>query len=362
MSKHDVVIIGAGPAGSAAAILCAQQGLRVALLEQSTVCRERPGETLPPGIEPLLEQLGIADEVLQGNFIRHAGNWVQWGAARHFSAFGGEPGKPWRGFQIPRRILDNLLLKKTQALGVTVVRPCRARKVIRKNTVVMGLETDNGVFHCSHVIDASGASGWLARRLALPRAVFSPRLLAMYGYARGASAVCDDAPGIIADQDGWCWIAKIGDDSYTWTRLNFDSRQATIIRAPSLFEHLHHVGGVRGADVTWRACQQCAGPGYFIVGDAASVLDPGTSHGVLKAIMSGMMAAHAVVNIRDHPMYHDTIQQQFRHWLNSWFVRDLEKMRELYAAHPASPRWLALNPVAAGQSFRLIQTRLMVFD
>ncbi|MFD2883782.1 NAD(P)-binding protein [Pseudomonas lini] len=63
------MIVGAGPAGSAAAIFCAQHGLRVALLEQSAVCRDRPGETLPPGIEPLLQQLGIAHEIFAGEFL-----------------------------------------------------------------------------------------------------------------------------------------------------------------------------------------------------------------------------------------------------------------------------------------------------
>lgn len=343
MSKHDVVIIGAGPAGSAAAIFCAQHGLRVALLEQSAICRDRPGETLPPGIEPLLQQLGVANPLLKSHFIRHTGNWVQWSTARHFNAFGGDVDDPWRGFQIPRRLFDSLLLSQAQASGVSVVRPCRAKKVIRKDDSVIGVETDEGVFHCSCMIDASGANGWLARQLALEHPAFSPRLLAMYGYARGKSAVCDDAPHIIADQDGWYWIAKIGADSYTWTRLNFDSHQPTNRQPPSAFEHLHDFSKTRGVDVTWRACRHCAGAGYFIVGDAASVLDPGTSHGVLKAIMSGMMAAHAVVNLRDHPAQHDTIQQHYRHWLNSWFVRDMEKMRALYAAHPAPPRWLAVS-------------------
>ncbi|MFC6690245.1 NAD(P)/FAD-dependent oxidoreductase [Pseudomonas lini] len=172
MSKHDVVIVGAGPAGSAAAIFCAQHGLRVALLEQSAVCRDRPGETLPPGIEPLLQQLGIAHEILQGSFIRHTGNWVQWGTERHFNAFGGEPDNPWRGFQIPRRLFDSLLLSQAQASGVSVVRPCRAKKVIRKDDSVIGVETDKGVFPCSYMIDASGGNGWLARQLALERLAF----------------------------------------------------------------------------------------------------------------------------------------------------------------------------------------------
>ena len=48
----DVVVVGGGPAGSSAAISCAEAGLRVALLERERFPRDLPGETLPPGVEP----------------------------------------------------------------------------------------------------------------------------------------------------------------------------------------------------------------------------------------------------------------------------------------------------------------------
>lgn len=342
--SHDVVIIGAGPAGSAAAISCAQQGLSVALLEQSAVCRNRPGETLPPGIEPLLQQLGVARPVLDGDFVRHSGNWVQWNAPRRFNAFGSDASGPWRGFQIPRRLFDNLLLGQAQASGTVVVRPCRALKVIRNDNTVVGVDTDKGFFPCAQLIDASGAKGWLARQLALQRHAYSPPLLATYGYAKGPCAGCDDAPSIIADRHGWYWIAKIAAETYTWTRLNFAPHQSNL-KPPAEFEHLQDFSRVRGADVTWRACRQCAGPGYFMVGDAASVLDQGTSHGVLKAIMSGMMAAHAIVKTLAHPIHQDAFKHQYRVWLNGWFARDTGKMREFYAAHPAPPDWLETVPI-----------------
>jgi flavin-dependent dehydrogenase len=51
----------------------------------------------------------------------------------------------------------------------------------------------------------------------------------------------------------------------------------------------------RGADVTWRIISPAAGPGFFLVGDAVAVLDPASSHGVLKALMTGMMAAHLIL-------------------------------------------------------------------
>ncbi|MBA4535538.1 hypothetical protein H1196_23700 [Brevibacillus halotolerans] len=54
-----------------------------------------------------------------------------------------------------------------------------------------------------------------------------------------------------------------------------------------------------GADMTWRVITQLGGPGgYFLIGDAATVLDPASSHGVLKAVMSGMMAGNLIAQMR----------------------------------------------------------------
>ena len=62
-SECDVVIIGGGPAGSTAAALLAERGYRVSLLEKAHHPRFHIGESLLPANLPLLEKLGVADEV-----------------------------------------------------------------------------------------------------------------------------------------------------------------------------------------------------------------------------------------------------------------------------------------------------------
>ncbi|MBJ8205870.1 FAD-dependent oxidoreductase, partial [Bacillus cereus] len=81
---------------------------------------------------------------------------------------------------------------------------------------------------------------------------------------------------------------------YQWTELSFDNVALKRDWIPEEFQGLKPMGKPNGADVTWRAISQPGGAGYFLVGDAAAVLDPASSHGVLKAIMSGMMAAHSL--------------------------------------------------------------------
>lgn len=340
MTDQDVIVIGAGPAGTAAAILCAQQGLRVVLLEQAVLPRKRPGETLQPGVEPLLQQLGVAAAVQAAGFLRHTGHWVQWGGARQFSAFGQGVTGPNRGFQIPRDALDSLLLCRAVESGVRVVQPCRVLTVIKDSQRVCGVQTAQGDFIAPHLIDASGASSWLSRQLKLRWRRFSPHLIARYGYAVG---VCPDDNifcGIDADPFGWYWTAKIGEHAYHWTRLCFLPGNTSQGIPPAMFKHLTRSGPVRGADVTWRVGQQVAGSGFFIAGDAAFVLDPAASQGVLKALMSGMMAAHAVIQTRSSPWHEMSIQQQYQYWVNEWFHRDRRRLIELYRAHPFPATWL----------------------
>src|SRR3954454_19184650 len=107
----DVVAVGGGPAGSASALWCVRQGLRVVQLEREQFPRHRPGETLPPGVEPLFAQLGVIDAILAAVFPRHLGTWVTWSGPRRFDPFGRDSGGAWHGFQAPREQLDRILLE-----------------------------------------------------------------------------------------------------------------------------------------------------------------------------------------------------------------------------------------------------------
>ena len=69
--NSSTAIIGAGPAGCAAAIELARAGKQVVLLETSTFPRHRPGESLHPGVEVIFEKLGVADAVNSAGFVRH---------------------------------------------------------------------------------------------------------------------------------------------------------------------------------------------------------------------------------------------------------------------------------------------------
>lgn len=88
--------------------------------------------------------------------------------------------------------------------------------------------------------------------------------------------------------------------------------------------------------MTWRAVKRPAGLGYFIIGDAATVLDPASSHGVLKAIMTGMMAAHSISRIIAHASER-IITDSYCRWIHDWFEHDVSKLQKLYAIFKQPP-------------------------
>jgi flavin-dependent dehydrogenase len=327
---YDVIVIGGGPGGSAAAIACAKANLRVLLLEKYPFPRHRPGETLHPGIEPLLKQLGVLEAVLSAGFLRHLGNWVKWERDLQFTPFGEDENGVWQGFQAWRADFDLLLLDRAKAIGVDVIQPCHAIRPIVREDRVTGVETSQGIFEASVVIDAAGSHHWLAKQLRLSIKTYSAPLIARYGYVRGQCPIRDDAPAIIADDRGWTWMAKIRPDLYQWTRLTFKPERIDRDWVPEEFSYLQAVNKSRAADVTWRSIDRPAGLGYFTIGDAATVLDPSSSHGVLKAMMSGMMAGHSIAQIIDRTQPEYVVTQLYCEWTHNWFQHDLTRLIQLY--------------------------------
>src|ERR1043166_1085718 len=94
----DLLILGAGPAGCAAAISALQSGMNVALLEAQGSPRLLPGETLHPGVEPIFKQLGIWDSLLEHRFHRHRGIWRESDTRnRIFEPYGSDDNGSWLG-------------------------------------------------------------------------------------------------------------------------------------------------------------------------------------------------------------------------------------------------------------------------
>ncbi|MGF1515828.1 MAG: NAD(P)/FAD-dependent oxidoreductase [Elainellaceae cyanobacterium] len=355
---YDAAIIGAGPAGCAAAIALARSGFQVLLIEALPFPRHRPGESLHPGVEPIFEALGVAEQVNAAGFLRHMGHRVAWepvhkpvcepvcepanglvnGPAQsvQLQPFGRDARGEWLGYQAERAPLDAILLRQAIAQGTTVWQPCRVRAPVIEGGQLVGLETDHGPVQARYILDGTGRSQWLSRQLGLRFVLHSHALRVRYGYA-----VCSagpnpyDVPLMQRDTDGWTWLARVSPNRCAWVRLRFDGGDpGGDWRPPQL--DFYPAGPSKGEDVTWRICEDLAGDSWFLLGDAAFILDPAASHGVLKALMTGMQAAHLVTDCLRGRLSGAIAARQYAQWLRTWFEGDARRLRELYSS-PQDP-------------------------
>jgi flavin-dependent dehydrogenase len=129
-NTFDAIIVGGGPAGSTAAILLAQAGWSVALVEKHAFPRRKVcGECIAATNLPLLDALGVgaAFAALAGPELRHVGLFV--GSHELVAPLPrGAPAHPW-GRALGREHLDSLLLQRAGAIGVTLWQPWTVKRI-----------------------------------------------------------------------------------------------------------------------------------------------------------------------------------------------------------------------------------------
>lgn len=325
----QVVVIGGGPSGAAAALTLLDAQIPVTIVERKPFPRFRPGETLHPGIEPLLARLGIAHQLESAGYVRHLGMWSEWGGAMQFVPYGADTNGPWRGYQAIRADFDQRLLDSARSRGAQILAGKVSGIVFNASNEVAGVMTSEGPVAATYVIDCSGGAHTLARQLRIPIVRHSPQLVVRFGYVTGCFD--DPSPSIYSDQDGWTWVAEVEPNRFQWTRVTEALNRPDLTWIPHGLRDLEAEPS-RSADVTWRMAEAVAGPGYFLTGDAAAVLDPSSSHGVLRAIMSGMMAAHLVARHLCDGADAQVCALTYQNWLSSWFRHDVEEMSRAYRA------------------------------
>jgi flavin-dependent dehydrogenase len=332
-SDFDVIVVGGGPAGAATGITCALGGLNTCIIERAPFPRDRPGEALHPGVEVLFRQLGVTDAIEAAGFLRYSGVTMKSGSSSSFRPFGSDACGPWKGFQAWRPRLDGILLERARSVGSEIRQPCTVRALTGGLGTPWTLQTANGPVTGLFLVDAGGGSHWLARRLRLPITRLTPNLIAHYAYC---SDERDGDPDVAFQECGlgWSWVARVRPKLRNWTALSLDIGRPPIPPAEFSPEPLRH------ADVTWRFVPGCAGSRYFLVGDAAAVIDPAASHGVLKALMSGILAGRLIDRLVNGVMTADSAADCYRQWLLRWFLGDAVELASRYSRFENAPSWL----------------------
>jgi flavin-dependent dehydrogenase len=340
--NFDVVIVGAGPAGTSTAISCRKAGLNTAVLESAPFPRFQVGESLHPGAEVLLDELGVANTVLREGFLRYEGIWTHSAGRRRFTPFGSDSRGIWKGFQIDRARFDAILLRRACQAGAHFFSG-NAHAVHRTARGIL-IESDRGPLTCRIIVDATGSRRWVARQLKMETVQRSPNIIARYGYCEGRTARISDCSVFTFRKSGWQWIARIATNRFQWISVSW-ARNLPPHSIPKEMKMLRPISRVRGADVTWRILRTAAAPDFFAVGDAASVLDPASSHGILKALSSGVMAAHCMKQILTGQKRDTEMAAFYDAWVQRSFANDARRMSQIYLASGAemrsAPEWRA---------------------
>ena len=305
-NKCDVAIIGAGPAGAAAAIRAARGGAKVTVFEKALAGRDKVcGDGLTPRAVYALEQLEIdlsAAHRIDGlrmvaNDTRRELSWPQNG-----------PFAP-NGAVWPRRHLDSHLMVAAANAGAEILWQTEGTPLFGDDLSVIGVETETTVWKADLTVIATGAPGKVARMLGAQRSVNEPHGVAIRGYAsspRHAERLLEACLTLRDPNDtpipGYGWLFPAGDGTVNigvgalstmkgYRNLNLNH---LINSYRDLIREEWQLGDYLERPRAWRlpmSVQSRFGSGWVAIGDAAGLINPMNGEGIDYGLESGMLVA-----------------------------------------------------------------------
>lgn len=344
MTRHqkffDIVVIGAGPAGSMAALSAKQAApdLSVAFIDDFTCVKPRIGEALLTGTIMTLADAGLAEPLLREGFHHKIGAAYVWGQTR----------EPWyvdyppssdpypAGFthasgryaaHVHRPLFDSFLRRHAIKAGAEAIQGRVEKVVFAETGRALHLELANGErVRFRHLIDATGQAALLGNAAGMRKSV-GERRVARYGYTHAicweeahANGFHFNRTNIVSSKNGWLWVIHLGAAGGDLTSVGVVcspevASSLTPGNITDAFPDLARFGldlgllDCRTADGTTTTrlvahsdygfvCENLHGPNWALAGDAAMFIDPILSQGVTLAVhygrLRGIAAAAAI--------------------------------------------------------------------
>ena len=309
--RWDAIVVGAGPAGAATALLLSRGGARVLLLDRARFPRHKPcSEYLSPATTAILGRLdGVLEAVERAPHAKVYGMKV---VAPSGAAMCGRLAGAY-SFALSRATFDTILLRAGARAGAVVRESTRVQDLLWDGRAVAGVVARAGdgkreTWRARVVVGADGLRSVVARRLGLLRAS-APRRVAFTAHVAHVAGV-DGVGELHVGDTGYVGLGPVG-EGVTTVALVVPLRSVraggTDYRA-GLFAQLERFPGlagrfdprqlVRGVLATGPFAQWAERPcvaGALLVGDAADFFDPFTGQGIYAALRGAELAAAALL-------------------------------------------------------------------
>ena len=335
---YDVVVAGAGPAGSSAAFHLAKRDVRVLLIDQATFPREKIcGDGVAPRAVRTLYKMGLQEQ-LDGRFNKfHGFRFAGAGKAIVENRIPPTSRFPDHGYIIRRVDLDQILLEHARDSGAEVWEGCKVTGPLVEGGRVVGLRAlrdgQEVEIEAKVVVGADGPRSTLGKAMGL--LVNNPCYLgvSIRQYFEGVEDIGDYLEVYpekeISPGSGWVFpvsrdgVANVGVGAMLYhikrDNINLHRFFETLINdtahvAPKL-KHARPISPLRGALLrVGLGGSKIECPGMILVGDAASMTNPVSGEGITYALETGEMAAEHILDSRMNGKgFHvDPAQDSFR--------------------------------------------------
>ena len=309
-TRWDAVVVGAGPAGSATALLLARAGAKVLMLDRAKFPREKPcSEYLSPETTRVLERLGtdVLDAVAAAAPAHLTGMRVVAPSGKNvvgrFETF---------SYALPRTKFDSILRDAAERAGAEVRERVKVEELIYEKGAVAGVVTreantgNRAALRARVVVGADGLRSIVARRLGAVHTL-GPQRVAFTAHVADVAGV-QELGEMHVGRPGYVGLGPIG-NGVTTVALVVPFTEAS--RGERFFAELDRFPGIAGRFdarrivrrvmatgpfARWSRRAVAAGGGALLVGDAADFFDPFTGQGIYSALRGAELAAAAILD------------------------------------------------------------------